>query len=207
MMVEGTTTNLVRFGLQKVIDIYKENRREKLIQKIESGEIKLSDTDAKNDNFIASYLALEAAIFKCTSEQKANALISLFTHGVNSKKIFSETDIYIESITILSELSYEEISLLNCLKEYKPNKSIDSCDYKLASNQLDFFMTETGLSLNMIKARVIRLKRTGLILSKSELSTSMNDQRQYSPGFEAVHLSDIAKSIFDVIHLKIEHSI
>jgi hypothetical protein len=31
MMVEGTTTNLVRFGLQKVIDIYKENRREKLI--------------------------------------------------------------------------------------------------------------------------------------------------------------------------------
>lgn len=69
-MIELVTTSLARVLLTKGIEAYKENKREKLIKRIDSGEIKLSDTEAKNDTFIASYLALEAAIFKCTSEQK-----------------------------------------------------------------------------------------------------------------------------------------
>ncbi|TEW50164.1 hypothetical protein [Psychromonas algicola] len=124
--------------------------------------------------------------------------------GVESKKLFEDTDRYQEVLSIVSDLSHREIKVLYYMYEFdiKENKKDEKSEEK-ATRQLLYIANKFDTKIESVKAWIVRLKRTGLLLSESELRTNENSI-SFSMGFELHHLSPMAKDLKNWILFAIE---
>jgi len=175
---------------------YKQRKRKQLIEAMSQAEINLDAPELQNEEFIGCFLATEDAVAKCTSKTKFNALVAMFVNGVKTGKIVRDTDRYQEMLSIVSELSFREIQVIYHLYQFDMEYEISSEEKSeaIAKKQLAYVAEQFSVDIETVKAWVIRLKRTGLLLSESELGTDEN-QISFSMGFELHHLSSLAKEL------------
>ncbi|MGR2993271.1 hypothetical protein ABMX80_22115 [Vibrio vulnificus] len=176
--------------------LYKQRKREQLIQAMSQAKIDLDAPELQNDEFIGCFLATEDAIAKCTSVTKFNALVSMFVNGVKHGKVQTETEQYQEVLSIISDLSLREIHILYHLYQFDMTYKApsDEKSESVAEKQLVYVAEQFRSDTESVKAWIIRLKRTGLLISESELGTN-EDQISFSMGFELHHLSSLAKEL------------
>ncbi|EGQ8080111.1 hypothetical protein G5G45_004582 [Vibrio vulnificus] len=187
----------------KGVEIYKNHKREKLLNALEEGDLSVDSNQLQKDEFIASYLATERALEKSISAAKVDALTSMFYRGVESKILFEQYDIYQEVLSIVTDLSARELHLMYHLYQFSEqvnNSSSDADD--LAKQQHEYLADKLGISREMVKAILVRLRRTGLILSENEL----NDEYalMFQTGFELMHVSQLAKDLKHWIVFSVE---
>ncbi|CDT91524.1 hypothetical protein [Vibrio coralliirubri] len=187
----------------KGVEIYKNHKREKLLNALEEGDLSVDSNQLQKDEFIASYLATERALERSISVAKVDALTSMFYRGVESQKLFEQYDVYQEVLSIVTDLSERELHLMYHLYQFSEqtnNSSSDSDD--LAKQQHEYLADKLGISREMVKAMLVRLRRTGLILSESEL----NDEYalMFQTGFELMHVSKLAKELKHWIVFSVE---
>jgi len=203
LTVGKIATPAIRFTTNKVLNYFKDNRREKLLKCLETGKYTFDSPELQKDEFISCYLATEEAIFKSTSQSKLNALIAMFVNGVDSQKIFNESDKYQEVLSIVCDLSDRELALLYWLYqfEYEPVGTEKSDD--IAVRQLEFLSVKVGIQIKLLKALLIRLKRTGLIISETD--NSVEYTAGFITGFELLYLSELADEIKHWIMFTIDY--
>lgn len=184
---------------------YKENKRSELIKRLSDAQIDINSSELQNDDFIRCFIATSEAISKCTNKIKLSALTKMFVKGVESKKLFEDTDRYQEVLSIVSDLSFREIKVLYCMYDFdfKENNNKGEKTEAKAERQLFYIAKRFDTEIETVKAWVIRLKRTGLLLSESELRTN-ESSIYYSTGFELHHLSPMAKDLKKWILFAIE---
>ncbi|WP_348236439.1 hypothetical protein [Vibrio parahaemolyticus] len=168
-----------------------------------SGKYTVDSPELQKDDFIACYLATEEAIFKSTSQAKLNALVAMFVNGVNSEKIFDQSDRYQEILSIVADLSERELVLLYWLYKYesehgRPQKASEQDIQK----QLKYLSGKTEISLELVKALLIRLKRTGLVISENDMSDKMD---LIMSGQDSVYLSELANEVKEWIMFTIDY--
>lgn len=176
--------------------LYKQRKRKQLIQAMSQAKINLDAPELQNDEFIGCFLATADAITKCTSATKFNALISMFVYGVKHEKVQNETEQYQEVLSIVTDLSYREIQVLYHLYQFDMtyNISSDEKSESVAEKQLAYVAEQFRCDTESVKAWIIRLKRTGLLISESELGTN-EDVISFNMGFDLHHLSSLAKEL------------
>ncbi|MBD1571539.1 hypothetical protein [Aliivibrio sp. S10_S31] len=173
---------------------YQNRKRSNLLKALENGEISVDSHELNKDEFIACYLATEEAIDKSISSAKLKALTSMFINGVASKKLFVEYEFYQEVLSIVSELSERELHVMYHLYAFSDNHSQtgESSD-SLAQQQHQYLAEKMGISRDLVKALLVRLRRTGLILSESEVNDDYAPM--FQTGFEFMHISQLARDV------------
>lgn len=192
-----------RFVTNKAFESFKNKRRNKIWEALSNGSFTVDSPELQNDEFIACYLATEEAIFKSTSQVKLNALIAMFYNGISSKKIFEQTDVYQEILLIVADLSERELVLLFWLYKFenkngRPQKIIDHNVLK----QLEFLSTNADMEIELIKALLIRLKRTGLLISENDMSEKRDLMMS---GSDSLYLSKLANEVKDWIMFTVDY--
>ncbi|HAS8501872.1 TPA: hypothetical protein I7751_20665 [Vibrio vulnificus] len=187
----------------KGVEIYKNRKRQKLLTALQNGELSVESNQLQKDEFIASYLATERALEKSISDAKVNALTSMFYKGVESQKLFEQYDLYEEVLSIVTDLSDRELHLMYHLYQFSQQSLNSQSDSdSLAKQQHEYLADKLGISRELVKAMLVRLRRTGLILAESEL----NDE--YAPmfqtGFELMHVSQLAVDLKHWIVFSVE---
>ncbi|MFS1473552.1 hypothetical protein BCU45_002965 [Vibrio lentus] len=187
----------------KCVAVYKNHKREKLLNVLKDSNLSVDSNQLQKDEFIASYLATERALEKSISDAKVNALTSMFYRGVESQKLFEQYDVYQEVLSIVTDLSERELHLMYHLYQFSEQTNNSSSDPdELAKQQHEYLADKLGISREMVKAILVRLRRTGLILSESEL----NDEYafMFQTGFELMHASQLAKDLKHWIAFSVE---
>ncbi|OCH05847.1 hypothetical protein [Aliivibrio fischeri] len=187
----------------KGIEIYKNRKREKLLTALQNGELSVESNQLQKDEFIASYLATELALEKSISDAKVDALTSMFYKGVESQKLFEQYDLYQEVLSIVTDLSDRELHLMYHLYQFSQQSLNSQTDSdSLAKQQHEYLAGKLGISREMVKAMLVRLRRTGLILAESEL----NDEYalMFQTGFELMHVSQLAVDLKHWIVFSVE---
>lgn len=196
------TTPLVRFLANVGISKYKEHRRKKILKAIEEGVLSAASHEAASDEFISAYLATEDALMKASSQNKFNFLLNLFLQGSNSGRIEREPDAYQEVLSIVNELSERELTILYFLYEYeREHGPMDGQLSRPINHQVTYLVEKTFLERELIVALLVRLRRTGLIITFSE-KTRKHDLMM--TGIETMLISPLADEIKDWIFYVIE---
>ena len=107
----------LRTALDKVIKTYRNNKFDKLIKRLETGEINLTDNELQSDDFIACFIKTIDAIDKAISKEKVAILENLFINGIETQVIRNTPTLYEETLSIISDLSIREIEILFILSE------------------------------------------------------------------------------------------
>lgn len=168
-IISLTSSQLVKFIGGDLVQKYKLRKRKKILDSLANREIELSSSDLESDEFISSYLATEDALLKASSEHKFNFLLNLFINGINSRKLLTDTDSYQEAVAILSELSERELIILYHIYNYESQHGTTGrVSERGHLHQVDYLSQMTLLSKDLIISILVRLRRTGLILTYSE---------------------------------------
>ncbi|MCG8336265.1 MAG: hypothetical protein MJE63_17295 [Proteobacteria bacterium] len=194
---------ILKFATGGVLKHFKNKRRKALLEGLESCDYTIDSPEIQKDEFIVCYLATEQAVFKSVSQTKLNALISLFLNSLESKKIFEQSDQYIEVLSIVSELSERELVILFWIFKFeeKYKRSISNKEQGV-KKQLDFLNEKTGLGRELLRALIIRIKRTGLLLSENDL---LEKKDMIMSGNDTIYLSQLAIELKDWIMFTIDH--
>lgn len=199
------STPIVRFFATTGINIYKQKKREKILDALSKGLLHVDSHQLQSDEFISAYLATESALIKASSQCKFDFLLNLFIQGSNSGRINKEPDAYQETLSIVNELSERELTILYHLYNYER----DHCqmDQQLAipsDHQVDYLIDKTELERDMVVALLVRLRRTGLIITLSEKRVLRD---LMIGGIEIMFISPIADEIKAWIFHVIEGSL
>ena len=168
------TTAVVRFLAKAGIDGYKKKRRNAILSALDSGLLTIDSYQLQSDEFISAYLATEHALMKASSQNKFNFLLNLFIQGSNSGRINKEPDAYQEALSIVDELSERELTILYHLYIYERDHGVMEGQLSRPSGHQVTYLTEnTGLERDLVVALLVRLRRTGLIITYSEKVEAM----------------------------------
>lgn len=187
------TTPIVKFFAAAGINIYKQKKREKILDALSKGLLHADSHQLQSDEFISAYLATESALIKASSQCKFDFLLHLFIQGSNSGRINREPDAYQEALSIVNELSERELTILYHLYNYERDHGDMDGQLALPSDhQVDYLIDKTGLERELIVALLVRLRRTGLIITSSEKKTLRD---LMISGIEIMFISPIAEEI------------
>ncbi|MDU1141870.1 hypothetical protein [Aeromonas rivipollensis] len=187
------STPIVRFFATTGINIYKQKKREKILDALSKGLLHVDSHQLQSDEFISAYLTTESALIKASSQCKFDFLLNLFIQGSNSGRINKEPDAYQETLSIVNELSERELTILYHLYNYERDHG--HMDQQLAipgDHQVDYLIDNTRLEREMIVALLVRLRRTGLIITFSEKKVLRD---LMISGIEIMFISPIADEI------------
>ncbi len=160
---------------------------------LSKGLLHVDSHQLQSDEFISAYLATESALIKASSQCKFDFLLNLFIQGSNSGRINKEPDAYQETLSIVNELSERELTILYHLYNYERDHG--HMDQQLAipsDHQVDYLIDNTRLEREMIVALLVRLRRTGLIITFSEKKVLRD---LMISGIEIMFISPIADEI------------
>lgn len=198
------STALVRFLATSGISKYKKSRSEKILKALDQGLISQDSHQVQSDDFIAAYLATEHALMMSSSKSKFNFLLNLFIQGSSSGRIEKEPDAYQEVLSIVDELSERELILLYHLYNYEREHGIMrgqlSRDHH---HQIKYLCGYTGLEKELVVSLIVRLRRTGLIITYGEKSEHHDLMMS---GIEIMFISPIANEIQEWVFGVIENS-
>lgn len=187
------TTAAVRFLAKAGIDGYKKRRRNAILSAIENGKLTIDSHQLQSDEFISAYLATEHALMKASSQNKFNFLLNLFIQGSNSGRVNKEPDAYQEALSIVDELSERELTILYHLYNYERDHGVmDGQLSRPSGHQVKYLIEHTGLERELVVALLVRLRRTGLIITYSEKSSSHDLMMS---GIEIMFISPLAGEI------------
>ena len=187
------TTPVVRFLAKAGINKYKKNRREKILKALDAGLITSDSHQVESDEFISAYLATEDALMKASSKSKFDFLLNLFVQGSNSGRIDREPDAYQEVLSIVNELSERELTLLYHIYNYERDHGMMGGQLSRdQGHQVKYLLDVTGLEREHVVALLVRLRRTGLLITWSEKSDSVDLMLS---GIEVMFISPIADEI------------
>lgn len=198
------TTAIVRFLAKAGVDGYKRKRRNAILSALDNGLLSIDSHQLQSDEFISAYLATEHALMKASSQSKFNFLINLFIQGSNSGRVNKEPDAYQEALSIVDELSERELTILYHLYSYeRDHGAMDGQLSRSSGHQVSYLIEKTGLDRELVIALLVRLRRTGLIITYSEKSSSHDLMMS---GIEIMFISPIADEIKAWIYNAIEGS-
>lgn len=186
-------TPVVRFLAKAGINKYKKHRRDQILKALDEGLISIDSHQVESDAFISAYLATEDALMKASSKSKFNFLLNLFIQGSKSGRIDDEPDAYQKVLSIVNELSERELTILYHLYNYERDHGMMggqlSRDH---GHQVKYLVDATGLEREHAVALLVRLRRTGLLITRSEKSESVDLMLS---GIEIMFISPIADEI------------
>jgi len=186
-------TAIVRFLAKSGIDAYKRKRRNEILSALDSGLLNIDSHQLQTDEFISAFLATEHALMKASSQNKFNFLLELFIQGSKSGRVNKEPDAYQEALSIVDELSERELTILYHLYNYETdNGAMDSQLDRPNDHQVEYLSKKTDLERELVIALLVRLRRTGLIITYSEKSQSSDLMMS---GIEVMFISPIAAEI------------
>lgn len=191
----------VRHALGMISKRQAQNNREEILEGISLGSIGLDDRKIESDEFVACILATVKAVTLSASSSKIDALVSMFLHGCESESLDEHGDRYLELLSIVRELSERELAILVHLYNFEQG-SHSSVSDEYADEQLSYLSEKLGYDPVDIKPLLIRLKRTGLILTETERDESRIPA--FLSGWEALYLSSLANELKRWIHRYIE---
>lgn len=186
-------TPVVRLLAKSGINKYKERRRELILKEIDKGLLSIDSHEVASDEFISAYIATEHALLKASSKRKFDFLINLFVQGSNSGRIDSEPDAYQEVLSIVDELSERELTVLYHLYNYE--RDYGAMEGQLSrghDHQVKYLVEKTGLERDLVIALLVRLRRTGLIITHGEKSETTD---LMMTALEIMFISPIADEI------------
>ena len=157
----------LRTALDKVIKTYRNNKFDKLIKRLETGEISLTDNELQSDDFIACFIKTIDAIDKAISKEKVAILENLFINGIETQVIRNTPTLYEETLSIISDLSIREIEILFILsEELSIEEAQEESTIVLERNQKakKRICQRYNISAVYTAALLHRLERTGLIV-------------------------------------------
>ncbi|AUJ35347.1 hypothetical protein I2474_00375 [Vibrio cholerae] len=193
---------VTRFLANTGISTYKNIRRNKILRALELGKIDIDSSEVKNEEFISCYMATEHALMKASSQTKFNFLVNLFIQGANSGRLNREADAFQEVLSIVDELSERELTILYYIYQYEiefgPMKGAAE---RSSFHQVEYLVNMTQLSSNLIVALIIRLRRTGLLVTHLE-KTQKSDLMM--AGIEIMFISPLADEIKSWVYGVIE---
>lgn len=193
---------VTKFLANTGISTYKNIRRNKILRALELGKIDIYSSEVKNEEFISCYLATEYALMKASSQTKFNFLVNLFIQGANSGRLNREADAFQEVLSIVDELSERELTILYYIYQYEiefgPMKGAAE---RNSFHQVEYLVNITQLSSNLIVALIIRLRRTGLLVTHLE-KTQKSDLMM--AGIEIMFISPLADEIKSWVYGVIE---
>jgi len=190
---------------KKILGVISKRKAQKnrieLLDEISFGKIGLDDNQIQSDEVVACILATVDAINGSASSTKVDALVSMFVHGCESEYLDQHCDRYLELLSVVRELSERELVILVHLFEFEKGDYSTISDV-YADEQLNYLSDKLRVKPVDIKPLLIRLKRTGLILTETE----RDDTRTiaFLSGWEALYLSSLAMELKSWIYRYIE---
>jgi hypothetical protein len=195
-------TPVVRALAKLGIGSYKERKRNKILQALDDQSLSIDDHIVKSDEFISAYLATEHALMMSSSKNKFDFLVGLFVQGSKSGRIEREPDAYQEVLSIIDELSERELTILYHIYNYEiENGEMKGKLTRDSEHQIKYLSQKTSLDRELIVALLVRLRRTGLIITFSERRTVKDLSLG---GVEIMFISPIAAEIKEWVFGTIE---
>tara|TARA_R110000868_G_scaffold17494_4_gene76663 strand:- start:1440 stop:2066 length:627 start_codon:yes stop_codon:yes gene_type:complete len=167
--------------LGSLINYSRNKKTEEILNKLEQDGIELDKAKLEDPYYLASLIRTLDAIERAGSKAKMDRLKNIFVSLDSIGYIISNPDNYQEFLSIFSDLSDREISLIALLDKHKLpyvdqkiENSSKSGDYNQTSTQTkDWFNTriecckDLDIDIHMFDALVIRLMRTGFISTRA----------------------------------------
>jgi len=178
-----------------------QKNRAELLDGISLGDIGLDDKIIESDEVMACVIATVDAMNSSASNSKIDALVAMFVHGCESERFDVHGDRYLELLSIVRELSERELVILVHLYEFEQGAHSKVSD-EYAEDQLNYLADKLEYTTADIKPLLIRLKRTGLILTETERDESRIPA--FLSGWEALYLSSLAIELKGWIYRYIE---
>lgn len=185
----------------ELISKYKQGKRTMILERLSKLEIKRDDAELKKDELIACFLMAEDAISKSSSLEKMDKILNIYTGSIVNGSIYSETDSYGEIMSIISDLSDREINLLIANYKFFTNEYNPEWEHKeAATKQQAFLAQELKIEQELVKALLIRLTRTGLIISEKD-NANCYSVAFLEMGLDLMCVSQLGNELKDWIYL------
>ena len=193
---------ILRFLAKSGIDRYKKKKRNKILKSIEAGSLSVNSHEAESEEFISAYLATENALMVASSKSKFKFLVGLFVNSANTGKLAEDPDGYMEMLSIINELSERELALLYHIYVYERDNGImDGQLARSSDHQVQYIVERTSIDKNLVIALLVRLRRTGLLITLSE-KTGHSDLMM--TGVEIFCISPLAEEVKQWVYGVIE---
>lgn len=154
-------------GLATHINNIRAERLRYLFDRLESGDIQLTEEEIKNEDFLHAFFATTQAALNTRRREKIELLGRLFLFYAKSR-CFSEIDEYEELLSILDDLEYREFKILLILHKFEEANPIQSSQNALQRSSVfwkdfkDEVQDQVGIQLENINGYLSRINRTGL---------------------------------------------
>lgn len=181
-------------GFSKAISLYNQKMSDRLLTKLEQGNINPNDPRLLEDRFISSFIRTKEALRKAESTEKLELLIDLFIHGIKTDSVFESPGVYHEAIRTLGEMSYREIFFVYLLDNYyRNNKKHENDNVKFREGLIKLYKMEMGLEVEGVFSMTRRLYGTGFVKVVNLIGDA--DYPEISPTY---------KDVIGIIHLHFE---
>lgn len=149
---------------KKIFNLYDQRKRDRLINLLSQGGIKLTDSQIKNDKVIGSTIRTITAVQQAVGEEKICTLENLYLNGIHSGVIENNNDLYLELLSIVADLSHREMEILVHINTHFVQDSGSDENNKIY-NPTAYVADKLDLKNTYVQGLFNRLMRTGLILS------------------------------------------
>jgi hypothetical protein len=169
-------------GISKGIAAYRSIKSEKLLEAMVQGGVTIEK--ASKDSNVFKIIQAAKAIDSASTASKFKLLVKYLIDGINNDDVV-DNDKFMQTISLLSELSDEELQLLAILDVFWINHKENSYS---GNALLEEFERYFGWNEELASAKLTRLQRTGLCQfsgvfgsgsSAPTLSPLYKDIRQY----------------------------
>ncbi|WP_305454518.1 hypothetical protein [Photobacterium leiognathi] len=200
-MLVGLGTFLAEMLGAEAISKYKQRKRNKILERLSRLEIDRNDAELKKDELIACFLLAEEAIVKSNSLEKVDKIVNIYTGSVANGSLYIGIDAYQEIMSIISDLSDREINLLIATYKFFESEYDPAWEHKdAAKNQQLYISEQLSIDHDLAKALLIRLGRTGLVISEKDNSNCYS-LAVIEMGLDLMHISQLGKDLKDWIYL------
>ena len=153
----------------KLENIHKDKLRE-FFDELEKGAVQLTPEIIKTEDFLHCYFSTTRAALNTRRREKIRYFARLLTSSISSSEI-STVDEYEECLSILDEISYRELGILDVLSRYEKEYSHQAGegDYDRRVRFWDRFSVEVcskfSIPMEELSSILTRLNRTGLYVT------------------------------------------
>jgi hypothetical protein len=151
----GELVSVVK-GISKGIAAYRNVKAEQLIEDMVLGGVTIEE--ASQDKNVFKLIQAAKAIDSASTVSKFNILVKYLVDGIKSEDALSN-DKFMQTISLLSELSDEELRLLSILDCFWVKNKEHSGSGNVLIAELDEIF---GWDEELVSAKLTRLQRTGL---------------------------------------------
>lgn len=171
----GLSTNFITSPFIMVADKLRKQRQERLLNELARGEKLLTDKVIRSHEFVSAFMIIHHVVLRTRHEEKIKYFARLLLSGIENKKL--DTDEFEEFVSILDDLSYREIEILQLLHHFEKNTPADLVDrgnpelklensVQIAMRFWDQFedaiSNRLGINSEVLISLMVRLQRTGL---------------------------------------------